>query len=167
MANGPGSTARRTARFNARLAQARKPRKVRQYAFGASNADTRQHGTMFITAKNLDEAEAHRWYMHQDPSNPIKCAGYVGPMSGSTWVPENEVRGFVDGDTLQAEREATYPVIEHDPADLAEFVEKFGREPRQGARIKRNMLNPNGGPIEVAHGTPISCDPSSETYHSM
>lgn len=31
----------------------------------------------------------------------------------------------------------------------------------------RNLLNPKGGEIEIPVNTPLCCDPSSETYHSM
>jgi hypothetical protein len=147
---------------------ARKTRKVRQYSFGANNAETGEHGTVFLTAKNADEAEMIRWNdMRGNADSPITCAGYVGPMSGSTWVAEGSVRGFVSHDVLQAEHEATLPEIDHDPAMLASFVADRGRSPRRGASLGHNLLNPNGRVIEVAHGTPNSCDPRSETYHSM
>lgn len=148
-----------------------KIRKVRLYSFPARNASCLPYhadGTMFITAKNADEAEYIRWKrMHGNPESPITCAGYVGPMSGSKWVPENEVRGFVSHDVLQAEYEATLPEIDHDPAMLASFIADRGRSPKRGASLGHNLLNPNGGVIEVAHGTPNSCDPRSESYHSM
>jgi len=150
--------------------------KVRQYAFGASNSATREHGTFFLTAKNLDAAEDIRWNVidgrgteaRPDPAFAhIECAGYVGPMSGSTWVFPEDVRGFVSDDVLRDERLATLPEVEHDPALLAEFIEQRGRRPERGASLGRNLLNPNGGVIEVSHGTPSYCDPRSEAYHSM
>jgi hypothetical protein len=141
--------------------------KVRQYSFMAQNLETREQGTMFIAAKNLDEAQAHRWHMHSDPGNPIECSGYVGPMSGSTWVTPDAIRGFVTSDVLHAEHLATLPVVEHDPALLAEYIALHGNPPERGARLTHNMLNPNGRVIAVAHGTPSYCDPSSEAYHCM
>lgn len=142
--------------------------KIRVYSFGANNSETGEHGTFNFTAKNMDEAESHRWAMHNDAGNPITCGGYVGPMSGGEWAPEEEARlGFVSSATLQAEYEETLPVIEHDPALLAEFIERRGRAPMRGATLTHNLLNPDGGVIEVAHGTPSYCDPSMEAYHCM
>ena len=34
-------------------------------------------------------------------------------------------------------------------------------------RKVRNLLNPQGGEIEIPMNTPRECDPSSELYHSM
>ena len=33
--------------------------------------------------------------------------------------------------------------------------------------LKRNMLNPNGGLMQIAFGTPSYMDPSCEAYHTM
>ena len=142
--------------------------KVRQYSFNAiwvPREGPAEMGTMFITAKNLKAAEARRWCMHMDASNPIECAGYVGPMRGSTWVREDDVRGFVSGDELERERRAEMPVVEHDPTMLAEFVARHGVQPKSGNVLKRNLLGQ--GVFEIEPNAPASIDPSTETYHCM
>lgn len=145
---------------------AKRIKKIRVYSFGANNADTREHGTFNFTAKNMDRAETLRWAFHSDPVNPITCAGYVGPMDGGVWVPENEARlGFVSSDTLEAERRAAMPIVEHDPKMLAEFVERTGEQPKRGNVLKRNLLSQ--GVFEIHPDTSGCCDPSTETYHSM
>ncbi len=34
-------------------------------------------------------------------------------------------------------------------------------------RVTKNLLNQSGPDLIVPYGTPLCCDPSSETYHSM
>lgn len=47
------------------------------------------------------------------------------------------------------------------------FIRGAEKQPtaKPGFKIVRNLLT--GLPVEIAENTPIYCDPSSETYHSM
>jgi hypothetical protein len=140
--------------------------KVRIYSFDAGNTETRQVGTYFLTAKNLDEAEKARWLMHASPLHAIVCNGYVGPMKFGGWS-ANPPRGFVSSEVTEAEFRAAQPVVEHDPKMLAEFVERTGgRQPKRGNVLRRNVIG-GGGVFEIHPSTSACCDPSTETYWSM
>ena len=137
-------------------------RKIRIYSFTAILDG--EIGTMSITARNADAAQQIRWDGHADMR--YQCAGYVGGLPHfAGWA--TEVPGFYTAAQADADRRAKMPEIEHDPRDLAEFIAEKCRRPRRGAYLKRNMLNPDGGLIEVDHGTPSYCDPSCESYHTM
>ena len=45
------------------------------------------------------------------------------------------------------------------------MAEEFGREPKEGHKLVRNLMSKRV--IEIEEDTPIHCDPSSETYWSM
>ena len=91
---------------------------------------------------------------------------------------KEEVEGY-DGDLLDYDVDSCHELIDifvryvtielnrkfQTLAVNRRMVEEFGREPKEGYHLTRNLMS--GKVIEIEDGTPLSCDPSSETYWSM